>query len=299
MTTLDNHQIARVNGIDIAYDSFNDPSTTPVLLIMGLGAQMIDWREEFCSMVANHGYWIIRFDNRDVGKSQKLEEAGMPDLLELLNQINQGEKPNVPYSIDDMADDAIGILNFLNIEKAHVVGLSMGGMIAQTLAIIHPDRVFSLTSIMSSARYMYPPSAEAAALLNKKSPESRDEYIEYALENSKVLGGPKYQHDDDLYREHAGRRFDRGLYPPGFARQLAAVMTQNDRRTELSKLNLPTLILHGDCDPLVPVDGGMETAEAVPNSKLRIIEGWGHGFPPIIWPTLVDELVAHFHSVRS
>jgi pimeloyl-ACP methyl ester carboxylesterase len=292
----DDYQIAMVNGIEIVFDTFGDPSSIPVLLIMGLGAQMIDWREEFCTMLAGHGYWVIRFDNRDAGKSYKFEDAEMPDLFELLTKVSQGESVSVTYTIDDMAADAIGLLDQLNIENAHVVGLSMGGMIAQTVALNQSNRVLSLTSIMSSARYMYPPSAEAAALLNRRAPDSREEYIEYALENSKILGGTQYVHDESLYRQHAGRKFDRGLYPPGFARQLAAVMVQEDRRSALCQLMLPTLVIHGDADPLVPVEGGIETAEACPDSRLKIIEGWGHGFPPVIWPTIIEALVSHFSA---
>ncbi len=289
-------KIANANGIDLVYDTFGDSESPPVLLIMGLGAQMIDWREEFCSLLAQHGFWIIRFDNRDVGKSHKFEEDGVPDIIRLAARIAQGESVKVPYSIEDMAMDSIGLLDALSIHKAHVVGLSMGGMIAQAMSIEYPDRVLTLSSIMSSPRYMHPPSTEAAALLNKRGPETRDEYIEYALENSKALGGPEYQHDESLYRVHAGRRFDRGIYPPGFARQLAAVLVQEDRRVALRSLKIPTLVLHGKSDPLVPVEGGKETADAVPDSKLRLIEGWGHGFPPSIWPIVIDELISHFNS---
>lgn len=288
--------IANANGIDLLYDTFGDPNSPPVLLIMGLGAQMIDWREEFCSLLSQHGFWIIRFDNRDIGKSHKFEEAGVPDIIRLAARIAQGESVKVPYSIEDMARDSIELLDTLSVDKAHVVGLSMGGMIAQTMAIEYPERVLTLSSIMSSPRYMPPPSADAAALLNKRAPETREEYIEYSLENSKALGGPDYKHDDSLYREHAGRRFDRGIYPPGFARQLAAVLVQEDRRNALRSLKIPTLVLHGKSDPLVPVEGGTETADAVPGSKLILIEGWGHGFPPSIWPIVIDELISHFNS---
>lgn len=290
------NRIANANGIDLVYDTFGDSASPPVLLIRGLGAQMIDWREEFCSLLAQHGFWIIRFDNRDIGKSHKFEEAGLPDLLKLATRIAQGESVKVPYSIEDMALDSIGLLDALSVDKAHVVGLSMGGMIAQAMAIEYPERVLTLSSIMSSPRYMLPSSTEAAALLTKRAPETREEYIEYALENSKTLAGSEYKLDEGLYREHAGRRFDRGIYPPGFARQLAAVMVQEDRRDALRSLQIPTLVLHGKSDPLVPVEGGEETAEAIPDSKLRLIEGWGHGLPPSIWPILIDELISHFKS---
>jgi pimeloyl-ACP methyl ester carboxylesterase len=264
---------------------------------MGLGNQMIDWREEFCSLVAERGYWVIRFENRDVGKSQKFHDAEMPDILELAAKIAQGESVDISYSINDMAADAHGLLDVLKIDQAHVVGLSMGGMIAQTMAIHYPKRLLTLTSIMSSARYMLPPNAEAAELLNNRSPDTREEYIEYYLENSKFLNGPKYQPDENLYREHAGRKFDRGIYPPGFARQLASVVTQDDRREALRSVGTPTLVMHGKSDPLVPVEGGIETAEAIRNANLRLIEGWGHGLTPSIWPTVIDELVAHFKSI--
>lgn len=293
----EDYQVAIANGIEIVYDTFGNPDSPPVLLIMGLGAQMIDWREEFCSLVAEHGYWVIRFDNRDIGKSQKFPDAGMPNIIELVTAIAQGESVEVPYSINDMAADAIGLLDVLKIDQAHVVGLSMGGMISQTMAIQYPERLLTLTSIMSFARYMLPPSAEAAELLNKSSPDTREEYIEGYIEDSKILNGPEYQPDENLYREHAGRKFDRGIYPPGFARQLAAVLVQEDRREALRSVNTPTLVMHGKSDPLVPVEGGIETAEAIPNANLRLIEGWGHGLPPSIWPTVIDELVAHFKSI--
>lgn len=295
----DEYKVAHVNNIDIVYSTFGVPDAEPVVLIMGLGAQMIDWREEFCTKLADHGYWVIRFDNRDAGLSSKFESAGKPDLFELLMKINQGETVEVPYKIEDMAADTLRLLDYLEIDSAHVVGLSMGGMIAQSVAIESPEKVISLTSIMSSSRYMYPASAEAAALLTQRAAESKEEYIEQSLENSKILGGSKFQHDEDLYRQHAGRKYDRGIYPPGFARQLAAVMVQDDRRNALSKINVPTLVLHGDADPLVPVEGCVETADAVPNSKMKIIEGWGHGFPPVIWPIIIDELVAHFQTAKA
>jgi pimeloyl-ACP methyl ester carboxylesterase len=293
----ENYQVANANGIELVYDTIGNSGSPPVLLIMGLGAQLIDWREEFCSLIAERGYLVIRFDNRDIGKSQKFEDAGVPDIIELVAKIAQAEPVSVPYTIDDMAADASGLLIELEISRAHVVGLSMGGMIAQTMAMRFPEMFLSLTSIMSSARYMFPPKAEAAELLNKPSPELRDDYIEYYLENSIILNGPKYLPDESLYREHAGRRFDRGIYSPGFARQLAAVILQDDRRDALQSVDIPTLVMHGRSDPLVPVEGGIETSEAVPNSKLRLIEGWGHGLPPSIWPKVIDDMVAHFNSV--
>ena len=290
------HQLAQANGIEIAYDKFGDPNHPAVLLIMGLGAQMIDWREEFCMELANHGYLVIRFDNRDCGLSEKFGHAGKVNLPEIIKTILAGKRGDAAYGLEDMADDAIGLLDFLEIGQAHIVGLSMGGMIAQTMALRHPERMLTLTSIMSSTNEadLPQPSPEAAALLSHAAPQDRAEYIEYALENSITLGGSAYTHDEDLYRAHAGRRYDRGIYTEGFGRQLAAVLTAKGRREALKSLEIPTLVIHGTTDPLIPVECGVDTAQAIPGSNLKLIEGWGHSLPPTLWPTLIKSMVDHF-----
>jgi pimeloyl-ACP methyl ester carboxylesterase len=297
----ENLQSAEVNGIRLVYDTFGNPGSPAVLLIMGLGAQMIDWREEFCNQLASHRYRVIRFDNRDIGKSEKLDHAGLPNLIEIASKVAMGEDVDVPYTLMDMAQDSIGLLDELEISKAHIVGLSMGGMIAQTMALHHPERFLTLTSIMSSTNEpgLPTPTAEAAALLTTAAPTTREDYIEYGLQNSKILGGSGYSHDETLYREHLGRRFDRGLHPPGFGRQLAAVLAAKGRKKALTNFNVPTLIIHGKDDPLVPVECGIDTAEAVPDSNLLLIDGWGHSLQPGVWPTIIEALVDHFSKVED
>ena len=289
-------QIAKANNINIAFDTFGDPKHQAVLLIMGLGAQMIDWREEFCLEMAGHGFWVIRFDNRDCGLSEKFEHAGKANLSEILAKVREGKHVDVAFGLEDMADDAIGLLDFLNIDKAHIVGVSMGGMIAQTMALSSPERMRSLTSIMSTTneRGLPRPTAEAAALLYRPAPLDRAEYVEYALQNSIILGGSAYLHDEALYRQHAGRRHDRGIYSEGFGRQFAAILTAKGRREALKSLDLPTLVIHGTIDPLIPVECGLDTAQAIPNSTLKLIEGWGHSLPPALWTTLIETMVDHF-----
>jgi pimeloyl-ACP methyl ester carboxylesterase len=287
-----------VNGVNLVYDIFGDPHDPPVLLIMGLGAQMIDWREEFCEKIAGYGYWVIRFDNRDVGKSEKLDRLGFPNLKEIIVKALGGQDITVPYTLEDMAADTFGLLDELGIEKAHVVGASMGGMIAQTMAVQHPERLLSLTSIMSSTNEpdLPIPKPEALALLTSPAPKNREAYIEYSLRNTRILGGSGIEFNEALYREHAGRKFDRGIHPPGFARQLAAVLAAKGRKTDLQKLKLPTLVIHGKEDPLVPVVCGVDTAEAVENSEIILIDGWGHSLPPAIWGTVIEAMVRHFSA---
>ena len=286
---------AKVNGIEIVYDTFGDSDAPPLLLIMGLGCQMIDWPDEFCAPLAARGYWVIRFDNRDVGLSTKFDEAGIPNIDALLAALGRGEGVQVPYLIRDMADDAVGLLDALEIESAHVVGLSMGGNIAQTMAIHYPERVSTLTSIMSSTSEpgLPPPTEEAWELLSDPAPTDRAEYIEYRVRHRHVLGGPNYPVDEALAREIAEQRFDRCLHPPGFARQLAAIIASGSRKEALKSVTAPTLVIHGDADPLVPVECGIDTANSVPGAELLIIEGMGHDWPPSLWPQVIEAIAQH------
>jgi pimeloyl-ACP methyl ester carboxylesterase len=282
-----------VNGIQIVYDTFGDPSAPPLLMIMGLGAQMIDWDEEFCAQLAARGYWVIRFDNRDVGLSTRFDEAGVPNVLAMMQAPEQAVE--VPYTLRDMADDAVGLLDALRIEAAHVVGASMGGMIAQTVAIHHPERVRTLTSIMSTTGdpSLPPPKPEAAAILVTPAPTDRQGHLEYAIKTWQVLNGPVYPLDEDRTRERAGRSFDRGLSPAGTARQLAAILASGSRKEALRSVSAPTLVIHGDADPLVPVEGGIDTANAIPGAELVIVEGMGHGLPVEVWPQVIDAIARH------
>lgn len=283
------------NGIEIVYDTFGEPPAPPMLLIMGLGQQMIAWDEEFCAALAAQGYWVIRFDNRDIGLSTKFDEAGVPDILALMQAAAQGEAVQAPYVLRDMADDAVGLLDALGIESAHVVGVSMGGMIAQEMGIHHADRVRTMTSIMSSTGNpdLPPPTPEAMAILVTPAPTDRAGYIESSVQTWQVLNGPGYPLDENRTRERAGRFFDRGLSPEGMVRQLAAILASGSRKRALQSVTVPALVIHGDADPLVPVEGGIDTADSIPGAELMIIEGMGHSLHPEVAPQVIEAIVRH------
>jgi len=285
----------KVNGIEIVYDTFGDPSHPPLLLIMGLGAQMIAWDEDFCKELASHGYWVIRFDNRDAGLSTKLDEAGVPNMLAMLRAQMQGEIVQAPYTLRDMADDAAGVLDAVEVESAHIVGASMGGMIAQEMAIRHPERVRTLTSIMSSTGNpaLPAPKAEALTVLVTAPPADKEAYIEYGINAWKILSGPGYPPDDARVAERAARFFDRGLSPAGTSRQMAAILASGSRKEALQSVKVPTLVIHGDSDPLVPVEGGIDTADSIPGAELLIIEGMGHDLPLSLAPKVIEAIVQH------
>ena len=284
----------KINGIEITYDTFGDPTAPPMLLIMGLSSQMIYWDEAFCKEIAAQGYWVIRFDNRDVGLSTKLDDAGIPDLMDLVMKVQQGESVEAPYKILDMANDALGLLDVLKIEAAHIVGASMGGMIAQILAIHYPERVRTLTSIMSTTSdpELPQPGPEAISILITPPPSDRAEYIEQSVETWRFLNG-KLPFDEDFVRERSGRAFDRSYYPPGAGRQLAAILASGSRKDALKNVRIPTLVIHGDADPLVPVEGGKQTAEVIPGAKLIIIEDMGHSIPSVVAPRIIEAIINH------
>ena len=290
-----NSAIAKANGIEIVYDIFGDPDQPPLLLITGLGQQMIAWDEEFCAQIAGRGYRVIRFDNRDTGLSTRLDEAGVPNMSVVFKAMVERKPLDSPYSLLDMAEDAVGLLDALGIESAHVVGESMGGMIAQRMVIHHADRVRTLTSIMSSTGEpgLPPPTPEAMDILANRPPTDREGYIEDYIGRWRVLNGRKLPYDEGAFRELAGRIFDRGLNPPGFARQLTAVIADGSRKPALESVTVPTLVIHGDADPLVPVECGIDTADSVPGSELLIIEGMGHTFPRQVWTRVIDAIVHH------
>lgn len=281
----------KVGDIEINYDTFGDPSSQPMLLIMGLGAQMIRWDEVFCKAIAAQGRYVIRFDNRDIGLSTKFDQAGVPDIMALV----QGQPVETPYKLKDMADDAVGLLDALGIEAADVVGVSMGGMIAQSLAIHYPERVRTLTSIMSSTGNpnLPQPKPEAMNVLLAPPVSNRDDYITNQLNGAKVLHGPTYPLDEEYVRNYAGRQYDRCYNPQGQSRQLAAVLSSERRDESLANVKIPTLVMHGDKDPLVPVEAGKDTAKSIPGAKLVIIEGMGHSFPTEQVPKILHELLQH------
>lgn len=276
------------NGITLAYQTFGDPDDRPLLLIMGLATQMLGWHEEFCGLLVDEGFYVIRFDNRDIGLSTHLRDAGMPNLQKLFTE----PRSTAAYTLEDMADDTAGLLDALGIEAADVVGASMGGMIAQVLAARHPERVRSLTSIMSTpSPAIGPPTREATAVLLAPAARSRDEAIERAVSTYQVIGSPGYPMDEQRLRLTAGIAHDRAFDPAGVVRQLAAIHASGDRTELIRGVTAPTVVLHGVDDPLVQVAGGEATASAIAGAKLVTYPGMGHDTPRELWPDLVREIV--------
>ncbi|HEX6488553.1 MAG TPA: alpha/beta hydrolase [Candidatus Dormibacteraeota bacterium] len=277
---------AAVGHLELEYDTFGDPAGEPVLLIMGLATQMTAWPVRLCEMLAERGFYVIRFDNRDIGLSTHLDDLGNPSIARLVLRL-QG----APYSLDDMAADAVGLLDQLGIDRAHVVGASMGGMIAQLVAINHPSRVLSLTSIMSGVGgrdQVRPPLAGIGVLL-KPRPRDRQAGIRRQLEVRRFLAGGN-PIDEALELKMAEAMVDRSLHPAGAVRQLAAIMRAPSRRSRLRSLAVPVLVIHGADDPLVPVENGRRTARAIPNARLLIIERMGHNLPNHAWSVVVDAI---------
>lgn len=285
----------KANNIEIEYDTFGDPSLNPLLLVMGLGAQMITWFEEMCELFVNRGFYVIRFDNRDVGLSTKFEKAGEPDLMKTLMAVQRGKKVNPPYTLDDMADDAVGLLDALNIEKAHICGASLGGMIVQNIAIRYPSRVLSLTSIMSSTSDpdLPPPKPEALQVLIAPSPKEREAYIKEAVKRRRVIHGSGFPFDEIRIKKYVADSYDRCFYPQGMTRQMVAAMVSGSRKAALSSVKVPTLIIHGGDDPLMPIEGGRDTAESIPGAELLIIDGMGHSLPQEVWDKIVDAITVN------
>jgi pimeloyl-ACP methyl ester carboxylesterase len=280
------------NGLRIAYDEFGERSARPLLLIMGLGGQMVLWREEFCEALAGRGHRVIRFDNRDVGESSWLDELGVPDVMAVFGAVAMRQPVAAPYLIRDMAADADGLLVALGIDAAHVVGASMGGMIAQALAIDFPSRVRSLTSIMSSTGNpdLPPPAPSALSALLAPPPTDRAESIERGVAVFRTIGSPGFPFDEAEVRELAARSYDRGFNPSGVVRQLVAILASGSRHEALRALSIPALVIHGRDDPLVPLAAGEDTAAAIPGAELLVVDGMGHDLPRPLWPRVIDAI---------
>jgi pimeloyl-ACP methyl ester carboxylesterase len=290
-------QIAPVNGIELAYQTFGERSEPALLLVMGLGAQLIHWPEEFCERLAGRGFFVVRFDNRDVGHSTKMDDAPAPDLLALA----VGDASAATYTLDDMADDVIGLLDHLALDTAHVAGASMGGMIAQTLAIRHPQRVLSVCSIMSTTGDPEVGQArpEALAVLTAQAPSDRDSYVEFHVDAFKAIGSPGFALDEEFLRWRAAATYDRSYYPDGFRRQLAAIISSGDRTQALAQVSVPTVVIHGADDPLITVSGGEATAQAIPGAELVVIPGMGHDLPPGVWDRIIDAITANAERAHA
>jgi len=291
MHQFSEERFAPSNGIELCYQEMGDPGGEPLLLVMGLGTQMIAWSEDFCRLLADRGFRVVRFDNSDIGCSTKAGAAGMPNLLEMA----VGRRGTAPYLLRDMAADTFGLMDHLEIESAHLVGASMGGMIVQQCAIEEPRRVRSLTSIMSTtgSRRVGHPSYRTFGLLLSKPPREREGMIERVVKTFKLIGSPGYPFEEERIREIAELSYDRGHSEAGVARQLHAITASGDRTPKLRELDLPALVIHGKKDVLVNPSGGRATAKAIPGARLKMVEGMGHDLPRALWPDFVEEIAAN------
>lgn len=288
--------IVRANGIDIAYDTFGDNTKPPMILIMGLSSQMIIWEDDFCSQLAGKGFWLIRFDNRDVGNSSKLDLLGMPNFRDMLH----GKVAGMPYTLDDMAYDTLGLIEALGLPSAHIVGASMGGMIAQLLAMNNPERVRTLSIIMSSSGnpLLPPPKPEALQFLYRPFPTQEDDYTDHFIRMWQILSGEELPMEELRLRDLAERTFERGVSPVASARQLAAIFASGSRKERLGSIKAPTLVIHGEEDPLLRVECGIDIAQSIPGSKLKLIPGMGHALPPVVWDEIIGAVSDHAKSAE-
>ncbi|MFT3836374.1 MAG: alpha/beta hydrolase [Myxococcaceae bacterium] len=275
-------------GVELEYESFGDPGASPIVLVMGFGQQLLSWDEELCTGLAARGFRVVRFDNRDVGLSTKLESAGLPDF----SKVMAGDRSAAPYGIEEMADDLAGLIDVLG-GSAHIAGVSMGGFIVQEAAIRHPSRVKSVTSIMSSTgeRAVGRPRPGIAALLFSPAPPERAEAIDHFVEVWRAFSSPGFHFDEPRLRKRLAASWDRDHDPIGVGRHGAAVLSQRDRTSDLGKLRMPAAVIHGVDDPLITVSGGEATARAIPGAKLHLIPGMGHDLPAELWPKLQDVIV--------
>jgi pimeloyl-ACP methyl ester carboxylesterase len=281
-------QLARVGEIELCYETFGAESSPPLLLVMGLGAQMVLWDDDFCRTLADRGFWVIRFDNRDIGRSTILRDAPVPTRGQLLLR----DRRAASYSLGEMAGDAAGLLDHLDVRAAHIVGVSMGGMIAQLLAINHHERVLSLVSIMSSTgnRRVGRISLRLIPRLLRQTRRDREGYVRDFLATYRAIGSPAYPLDPVRKRALAERCYDRGIHSDGAARQLAAITVAGDRTPLLRLLRVPTTVIHGAADPMVSPSGGHATAAAIPGAQLVIVPGMGHDLPRAVWPQIIEEI---------
>lgn len=287
------------NGINIHYEDHGDPAAPPMLLIMGFGAQLTLWPDEFVEALVARGFRVIRYDNRDIGLSHKFDGVKAPGIIKLTILSKLGITPKVPYTLADMADDGAGLLDALGIDKAHIVGASMGGMIAQHVAARHGHRALSLTSIFSSSGNPKLPAAKKEAmkvLITRPASMEEDVLVDHGVLLARTIGSPGFPAEEERLRDRVRVSVRRSVYPQGPTRHLSAIVADGDRRPMLQGISVPTLVLHGEADPLVPVEGGRDTAAHIPGAKLKTYPGWGHDLPQELTIPLADDIAAHAHA---
>ena len=290
------------NNLILHYDEHGHPDDPPMLLVMGLGAQMTLWPIELVEALSGHGFRVIRYDNRDIGLSQKFDGAKAPGMVRHILMKRFGFSPRVPYTLSDMADDGMQLITNLGIDKAHVVGASMGGMIAQLMAANHGDRLLSLTSIFSTTGNPKIPAAEKhamKALTTRPSSMEEEALIEHGVMVSSAIGSPGYRPDPERQRERVRESIRRSVYPEGMVRQMAAIIDDGDRRERLKSVRVPTLVLHGEDDPLVKVEGGRDTAAAIPGAQLKTYKGWGHDLPMELVEPIAADIANHAKAAAA
>jgi pimeloyl-ACP methyl ester carboxylesterase len=286
--------VVRVGEVELCHETFGERDHPALLLVMGLATQMLGWHEDFCAELAARGFFVVRFDNRDVGRSTALDHLPAPTLLQLLRR----DRRAAAYTIDDMAGDAVGLLDHLEIERAHVVGASMGGMIAQALAAQHPDEVRSLVSIMSNTgnRWRGQPALGVYRYLLKRAPDDREGFVEHMTKVFAAIGSPDAPADLERVRDMAARSWDRSRDPAAAGRQLGAIIASGNRTAELGRIKVPTLVIHGNKDRLVRPSGGRATARAIPGARLMVVDRMGHDLPERSWPQIIDAIADHAHA---
>ncbi len=286
----------KANGIDIHYEDHGDKNAPPMLLIMGFGAQLTLWPIELVDALVERGFRVIRYDNRDIGLSHKFDGVKAPGIIKMTILNKFGITPKVPYTLADMADDGAGLLEALGIEQAHIVGASMGGMIAQHVAAKHADKAKSLTSIFSTTGNPKLPAAKKEAmkvLITRPASMEEDVLVEHGMKLSRTIGSPAYPAEEDRLRTRVRETVRRSVYPEGPTRHLSAIVADGDRRSMLKDVTVPTLVLHGEDDPLVPVEGGRDTAASIPGAHIKTYPGWGHDLPMELVESIANDIASH------
>lgn len=293
---------AETNGIEVEYETQGDAASgRPLLLLRGLGTQMIQWAPEFKDALVAGGHYLVTFDNRDVGLSTWLDDAGIPPLPGIAAALREGREPELPYTLGEMADDMAGLMDALGLETAHIAGISMGGMLTSVFGHQHPERVRSLVPIMASTGNpeLPPPTKAAMEALMTPAPSERAAFIEHFLWTQKAIASPDYPTPEEVRAEVAGRVYDRAFHPAGTARQYAAIVAAGDRRAALANITAPTLVIHGVDDPLVPLEAGRDVAASIPGAELLEIPGMGHDVPPALHQTIAAAISDHTHKAEA